>query len=222
MADTRRTLSALQTLLADNSTGDISAQDVRDLLVSVFPTGMRLLATQTASNSASLDFATRNAPFESGAMFQSDFNQYLFVIDDILPQTTGTHLLFRFSSDGGSSYISSGYIYGNHYDSTGNDHGIYNNSQSLSSGFELVNTAMNTASYGGVAGDVRVYNPNQSSIFQRARWLTTYRHNSNSNIYHFDGNGRYTGSSVAMDACQFLYSSGQIVSGVIRAYGLCQ
>lgn len=37
MADTVRTLSALQTLLADNSSGAISPQDVRDFLVSVFP-----------------------------------------------------------------------------------------------------------------------------------------------------------------------------------------
>ena len=35
MADTQRTLAALLTLLADNSTGAISAQDVRDMLVSV-------------------------------------------------------------------------------------------------------------------------------------------------------------------------------------------
>ena len=37
MPDTRRTLAALQTLLADNTAGDISAQDVRDMLVSVYP-----------------------------------------------------------------------------------------------------------------------------------------------------------------------------------------
>lgn len=36
MADTPRTLAALQTLLADNTVGAISAQDVRDLLVSVY------------------------------------------------------------------------------------------------------------------------------------------------------------------------------------------
>ena len=35
MADTERTLAALATLLADNSSGDISAQDLRDLLISV-------------------------------------------------------------------------------------------------------------------------------------------------------------------------------------------
>jgi hypothetical protein len=35
MSDTRRSLSALQALLADNSSGDISAQHMRDVLVSV-------------------------------------------------------------------------------------------------------------------------------------------------------------------------------------------
>lgn len=36
MADTNRTLSALQALLGNNTTGDISAQDARDVLVSVY------------------------------------------------------------------------------------------------------------------------------------------------------------------------------------------
>ncbi|PCI53445.1 MAG: hypothetical protein COB36_12320 [Alphaproteobacteria bacterium] len=37
MVDTVRTISALQTLLADNASGDISAQDVRDMLVTLAP-----------------------------------------------------------------------------------------------------------------------------------------------------------------------------------------
>lgn len=35
MADTVRTLAALQTLLADNANGDISPQDLRDMLISL-------------------------------------------------------------------------------------------------------------------------------------------------------------------------------------------
>ena len=37
MADTRRTLSALPSRLADNTSGDISPQDVRDFLISAYP-----------------------------------------------------------------------------------------------------------------------------------------------------------------------------------------
>lgn len=40
MADTRRSLSALQALYADNTSGDISAQDGRDELVSSHPTNV--------------------------------------------------------------------------------------------------------------------------------------------------------------------------------------
>lgn len=36
MADTQRTLTAILTLLADNSSGDISPQDLRDAIVSIF------------------------------------------------------------------------------------------------------------------------------------------------------------------------------------------
>ena len=42
MADTVRTLAALQALLADNSTGDISPQDLRDMLVSLASTQLAL------------------------------------------------------------------------------------------------------------------------------------------------------------------------------------
>lgn len=37
MADARRSLAALQSLLADNTSGDISPQDIRDVLLSVVP-----------------------------------------------------------------------------------------------------------------------------------------------------------------------------------------
>lgn len=46
MVDTIRTVSALQTLLADNATGDIDPQDLRDMLVSV-TNAYQLLYTQS-------------------------------------------------------------------------------------------------------------------------------------------------------------------------------
>lgn len=49
MADTERTLSALQTLLADNTSGAISAQDLRDFLVSAAP---RVASYYISSSSA--------------------------------------------------------------------------------------------------------------------------------------------------------------------------
>lgn len=48
MAETVRTLDTLLELLADNVTGDISAQDVRDLLVSLRPNRVSMYLTDPA------------------------------------------------------------------------------------------------------------------------------------------------------------------------------
>lgn len=57
MVDMVRTLSALQTLLADNTDGEISAQDIRDLLVSVYPVIVGCETTKTSQTIAN-DTAT--------------------------------------------------------------------------------------------------------------------------------------------------------------------
>jgi len=54
MADTKRLLSALQTLLADNTDGAISAQDLRDLLGSVM--GSQVVHTVTANTGLTADY----------------------------------------------------------------------------------------------------------------------------------------------------------------------
>lgn len=53
MADTIRTTAAMQALLADNTDGDISAGDVRDLLVSA--TGNKFIADVTPSSPSAWD-----------------------------------------------------------------------------------------------------------------------------------------------------------------------
>lgn len=50
MPDTRRTLAELLTLYADNTAGDISAQDARDLIVSVYGAGLEPNAQTVTTN----------------------------------------------------------------------------------------------------------------------------------------------------------------------------
>ena len=53
MADTKRTLAALTALFADNTAGDISAQDLRDFLISVY--GSRRVDNVTADTTLTTD-----------------------------------------------------------------------------------------------------------------------------------------------------------------------
>ena len=55
MPDTQRTLAALQALLADNVGEDVSPQDVRDFLVSSFPTVASRKVTPTYGPTISTD-----------------------------------------------------------------------------------------------------------------------------------------------------------------------
>jgi len=55
MPDTQRTLAALQALLADNSTGQISPQDLRDFLLSAFPTVARRKVSPTYGTTITSD-----------------------------------------------------------------------------------------------------------------------------------------------------------------------
>lgn len=54
MVDTIRTMAALQALLADNTSGDISPQDVRDFLVSTYNTTETFTPTLTADTPPTL------------------------------------------------------------------------------------------------------------------------------------------------------------------------
>jgi len=102
MVDTVRNLSELQTLLADNVAGDISAQDVRDFLLSVYPaywrpategaaddyfiddnesdwTALTVSGTGTWSYNYESRFGVmgRGAHATFGGMTASDFNAYM-------------------------------------------------------------------------------------------------------------------------------------------------
>lgn len=67
MPDTVRTLSALQALLADNVTGDISPQDVRDFLVSIYNVTDGLAARATALESRAAALESRATALETRA-----------------------------------------------------------------------------------------------------------------------------------------------------------
>src|SRR3990167_284713 len=64
MADTIRQLAALQALLADNTSGAISPQDLRDFLVSALPTGRS--ATKVAASASASDLRKAQADYVLG------------------------------------------------------------------------------------------------------------------------------------------------------------
>lgn len=221
MADTLRTLSALQTLLADNTAGDISAQDIRDFLVSVYPTGRVLLASQTASSSSTVDFTSRNAPFQSGDLFQSDYDEYEISFLNVRPATTDTLFVFQVSTDAGSTWKtdSSSYFYAAHWTVNAPADGAFNDS-SFSSTYGLIGeTISNSTTYQGLDGTLRVCKPLGAN---NHKWLSKCCWVKNSGQMAMEEIFILSAETSGVNALRFKMASGNVASGDIRVYGLCK
>jgi hypothetical protein len=86
MADTVRTLAALQTLLADNATGEISPQDLRDMLVSLASTQLAMYDKGWKDNVSLISAAPGGAAAPSLTNFQAagslQRQEYAFALND--------------------------------------------------------------------------------------------------------------------------------------------
>lgn len=86
MVDTVRTISALQTLLANNSTGEISPQDLRDMLVSLASTQLALYDKGWRDNVSSVAAAPGGAAAPAltnyGAAGTLQRQEYAFAVND--------------------------------------------------------------------------------------------------------------------------------------------
>lgn len=221
MADTLRTLAALQTLLADNTSGAITAQVIRDMLVSVYPTGRTLLASQTASSSPQLDFTSRNAPFQSGDLFQTDFDMYEVDFIDVVPATDNTNLYVRVSYDNGSNWraTSGDYFFHAFWSTNQPATGVYNDGSYVSTAFVVAPGIDTGAAAGlkGVSGRMTFVQP-ATAQNHKAWWTMNFYNNSNRSERE-EGFGWHTQTS-AVNALRVLMNSGNIASGTVRVYGI--
>ena len=181
--------------------------------------GLTLLESHTASGGATLAFGTRNAPGKSGATFQSDFDTYVIKFRNICPSTTTVHLAFQFSTDGGSTWLTSyrwSYLY--MHDSGGEGVNTQNTGGTWgTSGIEMSNSQTNTSSEGN-SGSITVSNPLSTTSVRAFSYESSYLY---STFRHaFMGTAWYTTTGTAINTIQFLFSSGNVASGTAFCYGV--
>lgn len=169
-------------------------------------TGLVLLETKTASASASLAFTTS---------ITSTYNNYLVVLEDLLPATNGVDLLLQVSTDGGSTYLATNYTGGYWVWSSGGGGAGSTGTTS----FKLATSQSNNSSNRRVNGTIEIHNPlgtsNYKDIYSR--------------ISGYDGSSQYTYLSTgtntvttAINAFKIYFSSGNITSGTAYCYGIAK
>jgi hypothetical protein len=177
---------------------------------------MVLLASATASNSASIDFTSA---------IDSTYDEYVIFFNNVVPATNGAQLYMRVSTDSGSTWKSGGTDYG--YTSTG-----------LNSAGTAVSIASNGAAWMQIAGTstadfglgnaagrssrgrVEISLPSSSSINKKLGWKTGWSSEGGTNyLYTLSGEGEYR-ATTAINGIRFLMSSGNITSGSFYLYGI--
>lgn len=183
------------------------------------PGSLVLLASQTASASASLSFTTRNTTGQSGAIIQSDYDEYLVEVVGLVPATDNVSLLMNASTNGGSSY-DTGANYGAQLRLDQSTFSTVLGGNSGKTAWLTLPNVDNTATQVSVNLSIRIMSPSSTSLYKVILVHGTYKNNDGS-FYAVTGMGVYL-STTAVDAFQFIASAGNLASGVIRCYGVAK
>jgi hypothetical protein len=164
------------------------------------------IASATASNDASIEFTLDNSKYSS----------YCVVFESVFPDTDGTDLYMRFSSDGGSTFDSGASDYEYAARNVASNGVAADKSDENASGFIIADVAGTATGETGISGraDLTTSGGGRPST----RWQVSRV--SSGNFLGYQRGGGERRATVEVDAIQFLFSSGNIASGNIYLYGL--
>jgi hypothetical protein len=169
---------------------------------------MVLLEQHSASSSATLDFTT---------FISSTYDTYVVHGVALRPATAGTQLMCRLGTGGGPTWDSSAAHYG-HRGGGGNSTTVHLPYDSAT-GFLITGNVDNNASYGVCQFMFNFKSPQDTSKTISIDGTAQYHDGTQSTAVMHGGSGP---GGAAITGLRFLFSSGNIASGIIRAYGIAK
>ena len=195
------------TLFTSNGSGVLSSVN------SGFGDALKLLSTQTASNSASISFT-------SG--ITSAYKEYIFRFIDINPATDDMEFTFQVNAVSGSGYnetITSTYFYALHDEAdsqTGLTYGTADD-QAQGTAFQAVADAIGNGADECCAGELHLFNPSSTTYVKNFYSRVQMYHTGNMSVDRYAAG--YMNTTSAIDEIQFKMSSGNF-DGKIKMYGI--
>ncbi len=167
-----------------------------------------LLQSQTASNSATIDFTS--------TYITSTYKQYIVEIINVAPGTDGAVLSMQMSQGGvfnsGSSYR---YTTNNTKDTT-----VAGVSGVGATSIALHNLGQGSAANENLNGSLVLYDPTLGTLYKKATWNLCGEYSSDDLEILIHGTGAFTANTTACDGVRFLFGSGNIASGTFKLYGV--
>ena len=173
-----------------------------------------LLATSTASGSASISFTTG---------IDSTYDFYKFEFINIHPATDNSNFSFNFSIDSGSSYNvtkTSTYFHAFHREADDNNDLTYDTARDLaqSTSFQFLTDDAGNDSDHSQSGSLIIFNPS-STVFVK-HFIANMQYSLGGDASFNSYIGGYGNTTSAVNAIQFKMDSGNIDAGTIKMYGI--
>jgi hypothetical protein len=183
-------------------------------LPSAIPTGkLKLISSQTASNSASISFTTG---------LNSTYKVYKFVFANIHPRTDDVSFSFNLSTDSGSNYNvtkTTTAFYASHNEADTSTSLTYWGSGDLaqSTSYQIFTGGTGNGSDESVSGSMLLFNPSSTTYVKHfISNINDYvSDNQSINFYH----AGYANTTSAINAINFKFASGNM-DGTIYLYAI--
>ena len=169
------------------------------------------------------DGSDANATFTSG--IDSTYDEYLFIFNDIHPETTGKHLNFQVDTGSNTSYnqtITSTSFKAYHQEDDTGDALTYNGSydQAQGTAFQNISTDIINDADASCSGYLHLYNP-ASTTFVKHFLSVCHGMTDGSPPYAENRwNAGYINTTTAITRVQFKMTSGEIQGGTIGMFGV--
>jgi hypothetical protein len=195
--------------LTNNSIANVTAYNA-----AIATGGMKLISTQTASNSASLSFTTG---------IDSTYKEYQFYFIEIHPRTNDTFFTFNLSTDSGSNYNvtkTTTFFQTQHFEDGTSPSLSYTGANDLAqgTGFQTLVHSVGSGADENTGGSMSLFNPASTTYVKHyISNVSTNRVFSPGNLQTFSAG--YGNTTSAVNAIQFKMASGNM-DGTILMYGI--
>ena len=173
-----------------------------------FPRTLSLISTKTGDNSATF--------LEFTSAITTNFSTYYVEIRNLLPATNNVTLALTYSTNNGSTYLSTNYAYVCHNVTSAPASSDIGGESAASC---IICDALSNAASAGLSADIYLYGVDGALPMLYKGQGSHYNQASNYNGIQFTGQNFGT---TAVTAIKWTLSSGNIVSGTIKLFGVTE
>ena len=170
------------------------------------------ISRSTASSSSSVDIT-------SG--ISSTYKEYIFILNNMHPETNDKHFTFQVNADGGSGFnetITSSVFRAYHLEdgsASGLDHRTAND-QAQGTAYQRLSEEVGNGSDEGVSGILHIFDPSNTTFVKHFIARTSLNYGSPRDTFV----AGHINNTTAIDEISFAFTSGNCDSGTIDMYGV--